>query len=79
MRDVSILGCRLSKIEPLRALFLQELNAQCRYDAAHGRRGTAHYLIQRDDRAIGYGAVKDTHPSSRCGSSLASSPKNDSA
>jgi len=47
----------------LRALFLQELNAQCRYDAAHSRRGSAQYLIQQDGRAIGYGAVKDRHES----------------
>jgi GNAT superfamily N-acetyltransferase len=63
MRDVSIVRCRLSKIEPLRALFLQELNAQCRYDAAHWRKGTSEYVIRRDRRAIGYGAVKDMHES----------------
>ncbi|HEY2435283.1 MAG TPA: GNAT family N-acetyltransferase [Vicinamibacterales bacterium] len=63
MQSLSIPRCRLSKIEPLRALFLQELNAQCRYDAAHMRKGTSQYLIRHEGRAIGYGAVKDTHES----------------
>jgi GNAT superfamily N-acetyltransferase len=61
MPDLSILRCRFSKIQPLRALFLQELNAQMRYDAAHTRAGTAHYSIRRDGRDVGYGAVKDMH------------------
>jgi GNAT superfamily N-acetyltransferase len=59
----SILECRFSKIKPLRAVFLQELNAQVRYDAAHTRQGTTHYVIRYDGRDIGYGAVKDTHQS----------------
>jgi GNAT superfamily N-acetyltransferase len=63
VRDVSIRRCRFSKVEALRALFLQELNAQCRYDAAHWRTGTRHYLIRSVDHAIGYAAVKDTHES----------------
>jgi GNAT superfamily N-acetyltransferase len=57
---MSIGRCRFSKVAALRGLFLQELNAQCRYDAAHERRGAAHYLIRHDRRDIGYGAVKDT-------------------
>lgn len=61
MLDVSILRCRFRKVEALRPLFLQELNAQCRYDAAHWRKGTRHYLIQHADHAIGYAAVKDVH------------------
>jgi GNAT superfamily N-acetyltransferase len=61
VQNVSILRCRFSKIATLRALFLQELNAQVRYDAAHARRGTAEYLIRRDNRDIGYGAVQDMH------------------
>lgn len=59
MAEVSIAPCRFSKVQPLRALFLQELNAQVRYDAAHTRTGTTQYLIRRDGRDIGYGAVKD--------------------
>jgi hypothetical protein len=61
MPTLSIVRSRLSKIAPLRALFLQELNAQVRYDAAHSRRGTAWYVVQHDGRNIGYGSVKDTH------------------
>ena len=63
MDGVSIVRSRLPKIEPLRALFLQELNAQCRYDAAHWRKGTTEYLIRAHDRDVGYAAVKDTHDS----------------
>ena len=63
MPNVSVKRCRLSRIQPLRALFLQELNAQCRYDAAHWRKGTNHYMVQHDGRAVGYGAVKDMHES----------------
>jgi GNAT superfamily N-acetyltransferase len=59
--DLSIEPCRLSAIQPLRELFLQEINAQVRYDAAHTRRGTAHYRLGRNGRDVGYGAVKDTH------------------
>ncbi len=61
MRNVSILSCRFPRIAPLRALFLTELNAQCRYDAAHARRGTTQFAIRQDDRDVGYGAVKDMH------------------
>jgi GNAT superfamily N-acetyltransferase len=63
MDGLSITRSRLAKIEPLRLLFLQELNAQCRYDAAHWRKGTNEYLVRHDSRAIGYGAVKDMHDS----------------
>jgi GNAT superfamily N-acetyltransferase len=63
MRDLSIAVCRLSAIRAWRALFLQELNAQCRYDAAHTRKGTTQYLIRQGGRAIGYGALKDMHES----------------
>lgn len=61
MHELSIIPCRSSRIEPLRGLFLQEINAQVRYDAAHGRRGAAWYVVQHDDRDVGYGSVKDTH------------------
>ena len=59
MPEVSVVRCRLSKIEPLRAVFLQELNAQVRYDAAHTRSGTTEYLVRRDGHDVGYGSVKD--------------------
>jgi GNAT superfamily N-acetyltransferase len=58
--NLSITACRLSKISALRRLFLQELNAQCRYDAAHTRRGTGEYLARWNGRDIGYASVKDT-------------------
>jgi GNAT superfamily N-acetyltransferase len=63
MAEMSIARCRRSQIGPLRALFLQELNAQCRYDAAHWRKGTTEFLIRHDGRAVGYGSVKDLHES----------------
>lgn len=61
MRNLSIAPCRFSKIQTLRGLFLQEINAQVRYDAAHGRRGAAWYLVRHDGRDVGYGSLKDTH------------------
>ena len=60
MADLSIVRCRLSKIQPLRQLFLQELNAQVRYDAAHTRAGAQEYILRSDGRDVGYGSVKDT-------------------
>jgi GNAT superfamily N-acetyltransferase len=60
MRNLSIGQCRLSDIQPLRAVFLQEINAQVRYDAAHTRKGTRPYLFGKEGRSIGYGSVKDT-------------------
>jgi GNAT superfamily N-acetyltransferase len=59
MRDLSIVKARLSAIQPLRALFLQEINAQVRYDAAHTRSGAVEYLIREGGRDIGYGSLKD--------------------
>jgi GNAT superfamily N-acetyltransferase len=58
---MAIASCRFRDIQPLRSLFLQELNAQVRYDAAHTRRGAAAYLVRQDGRDIGYGSLKDTH------------------
>ena len=59
MRELSIAPCRFSAIQPLRQLFLQEINAQVRYDAAHGRRGAGWFLVRQDGRDVGYGALKD--------------------
>jgi len=59
MREMSIAPCWLARIQPLRALFLQEINAQVRYDAAHTRPGSKPYIIRRNMRDIGYGSVKD--------------------
>lgn len=63
MSALSIAPCRRSAIRPLRALFLQEINAQVRYDAAHTRSGTAWYMLRHDGRDVGYGSLKDTHES----------------
>ena len=59
MRELSIAVCRLSDIQPLRQLFLQEINAQVRYDAAHSRRGAGWFIVRQDGRDVGYGALKD--------------------
>ena len=59
MRELSIAPCRFAAIRQLRPLFLQEINAQVRYDAAHARRGAAWYLVRQDGRDAGYGALKD--------------------
>ena len=48
----------LSDIQPLRALYLQEMNAQIRYDASHSRGWTDSYLLHVDDFCVGYGAIK---------------------
>lgn len=74
MPEVSVVRCRLSKIEPLRAVFLQELNAQVRYDAAHTRSGTTEYLVRRDGHDIGYGSVKDAQARRRHGLRVLSAP-----
>ena len=60
---MSVAPCRFPDIQQLRSLFLQELNAQVRYDAAHTRRGAAPYVIRQDGRDIGYGSLKDSHES----------------
>ena len=48
----------LTDILPLRALYLQEMNCQIRYDACHARGWTDSYLLMRDEAAIGYGSIK---------------------
>jgi len=47
-----------ARILPLRALFLEEIDAQVRYDACHGRGWTDSYLLTADEAAVGYGAIK---------------------
>jgi GNAT superfamily N-acetyltransferase len=49
---------RLKAILPLRALFLQEMHTQIRYDACHERGWTDSYLLKLDDLDVGYGAIK---------------------
>jgi hypothetical protein len=49
---------RLKDILALRALFLQEMNRQIRYDACHARGWTDSYVLKIDDLAVGYGSIK---------------------
>lgn len=56
--NLSITPASLPHILPLRSLFLQEINAQVRYDACHARNWSDPYLISAGGQAIGYGAVK---------------------
>lgn len=48
----------LGKIQPYRALFLQEANFQVRYNACHERGWTDSYLLTMDGVEIGYGSIK---------------------
>ena len=58
MPDLSIARCRPSAVRSLRALFLEELNAQFRYEATHLRRWATSYLVRLDRRSIGYGSIR---------------------
>ena len=49
---------RLTEILHLRALYLQEMNTQIRYDACHARGWTDSYLLYIDEACVGYGAIK---------------------
>lgn len=49
---------QLSEIQHLRALYLQEMNTQIRYDACHARGLTDSYLLHVDDVCVGYGSIK---------------------
>jgi GNAT superfamily N-acetyltransferase len=55
---VQVFRGALADILGWRALFLQELHAQCRYDACHRRGWSDIWLLQWHDRIVGYGAVK---------------------
>jgi hypothetical protein len=48
----------LEKTLPLRALFLQEVNCQIRYNACHERGWTDSYLLTIDEATVGYGSIK---------------------
>jgi GNAT superfamily N-acetyltransferase len=48
----------LNEILPLRALFLEEMNCQIRYNACHERGWTDSYLLMLDDILVGYGSIK---------------------
>ena len=55
----------LKDIQPLRSLFLQEMNFQIRYNACHERGWTDSYLLTIDDVVIGYGSIKGQDLSDR--------------
>lgn len=48
----------LRRILPLRALYLQEHNAQLRYNACHERGWTDSYVLMTNGATVGYGSVK---------------------
>lgn len=48
----------VARIQPLRTLYLQEMNCQVRYNACHERGWTDSYLLTLDGDAIGYGSIK---------------------
>jgi hypothetical protein len=48
----------LKEIQPLRLLYLQEINAQVRYNACHERGWTDSYLLTANGLPVGYGSVK---------------------
>ena len=48
----------LKEIQSLRLLFLQEINAQVRYNASHERGWTDSYLLTANGLPVGYGAIK---------------------
>src|ERR1700761_8331010 len=54
----SVKKVKISEIQRLRALYLQEHNCQIRYDAAHGRGRTDSYLLLNDGTPVGYASVK---------------------
>jgi GNAT superfamily N-acetyltransferase len=55
---LNVVKTDLVRIQPLRALFLQETNFQVRYNACHERGWTDSYLLTRGDVEIGYGSIK---------------------
>ncbi|WP_337042901.1 GNAT family N-acetyltransferase [Emticicia sp. 17c] len=56
--NLNITKVTLNDVLPLRALYLQEMNRQIRYNAYHERGWTDSYLIYADTQPIGYGAIK---------------------
>jgi hypothetical protein len=48
----------LKEIQTLRLLYLQEINAQVRYNACHERGWTDSYLLTANGLPVGYGSVK---------------------
>jgi hypothetical protein len=48
----------VARIQQLRALYLQEVNHQIRYNACHERGWTDSYLFLSGEEEIGYGSIK---------------------
>jgi len=48
----------LRDVEPLRALYLQEMHTQIRFDSCHWRGWSDEYLLKIEDEPVGYGSIK---------------------
>jgi GNAT superfamily N-acetyltransferase len=48
----------LKDVEPLRGLYLQEMNGQIRFDSCHWRGWSDEYLLKIEDVPVGYGSIK---------------------
>ena len=48
----------LRDVEPLRALYLQEMHTQIRFDSCHWRGWADEYLLKMEDEPVGYGSIK---------------------
>lgn len=56
--SVAVARVELAEILPLRALYLEEMNCQIRYNACHERGWTDSYMLMLDDVPVGYGSIK---------------------
>lgn len=56
--EIKAIPATLKEIQSLRALYLQETNAQIRYNACHERGWTDTYLLTVNGLTVGYGSVK---------------------
>lgn len=65
MTKLNAVKTDLARIQPLRALFLQETNFQVRYNACHERGWTDSYLLTSGDVEMGYGSIKGGAPADR--------------
>jgi GNAT superfamily N-acetyltransferase len=55
--ELKAVRCALTGIQFFRTLYLQETNAQIRYNATHARGWTDSYLVTVDGKPVGYGSV----------------------
>ena len=56
--SATVLKVELAEILPLRALYLEQMNCQIRYNACHERGWTDSYVLMLDDARVGYGSIK---------------------